>query len=456
MDPWLIGSSYWRSWWNFPPVKRETFEHLKPDYIYLTHIHWDHFQGPSLRFFGKETTILIPEDRYDRMLRDLKSMGFKNVIELPHGREFRIGEDFTMTPFTFFPMTDSAVILQGGGTTLFNANDCKIAGLPLKQVLDRHPRIDFAFRSHSSANSRVCHTYLDSEERDFDSTERYLRSFSNFMAAVRPRFAVPFASNHCHLHKDTLHYNSWAQSPRDVKQYFDRYREENGLETELVIMLPGSQWSDQEGFTKVAEMEWFDQRVDKIREYGEENREVLDEYYEKEARTKVSDKNVEDFFGKFFEHLIYPLRRRLKNKPIFIKSCSEKFEGYWKVDTYRKKVEACSASDYENAERRIEIPPLILRQALGMNMFYHAALSKRVQFYATRRGMPDLVFFENLLMLEEYEMIPLRNHFSLRSFSVWLRRWREVLLFLNVLWIKFKRKVSLAEVEQILLLEQSR
>ena len=21
MDPWLIGSYYWRSWWNYPPVK---------------------------------------------------------------------------------------------------------------------------------------------------------------------------------------------------------------------------------------------------------------------------------------------------------------------------------------------------------------------------------------------------------------------------------------------------
>jgi len=59
-------------------------------------------------------------------------------------------------------------------------------------------------------------------------------------------------------------------------------------------------------------------------------------------------------------------------------------------------------------------------------------------------------------MLEEYEMLPLSNHFSLRSLSVWLRRWREIVLYFNVLWILFRRKVSLGEVEQILLLEQSR
>lgn len=47
-DPWIVGSTYWRSWWNDPPVRRELIDSLKPDFIYLTSVHWDHFQGPSL------------------------------------------------------------------------------------------------------------------------------------------------------------------------------------------------------------------------------------------------------------------------------------------------------------------------------------------------------------------------------------------------------------------------
>ncbi len=53
-DPWLIGSTYWRSWWNYPPVADELIASLKPDAIYLTHIHWDHFTGPSLRLFDPD------------------------------------------------------------------------------------------------------------------------------------------------------------------------------------------------------------------------------------------------------------------------------------------------------------------------------------------------------------------------------------------------------------------
>src|SRR5690606_433537 len=46
-DPWLVGSCYWRSWWNYPPPSEELVASLRPDVISLSHIHWDHFHGVS-------------------------------------------------------------------------------------------------------------------------------------------------------------------------------------------------------------------------------------------------------------------------------------------------------------------------------------------------------------------------------------------------------------------------
>ena len=66
-DPWLFGSTYWRSWWNYPPPSPELLDSLKPDCIYITHIHWDHFAGPSLRRFGKDIPIVIPAEPAGRM-----------------------------------------------------------------------------------------------------------------------------------------------------------------------------------------------------------------------------------------------------------------------------------------------------------------------------------------------------------------------------------------------------
>src|SRR5262252_4424832 len=78
-DPWLVGSTYWRSWWNYPPVERTLLDGLQPTHVYLTHVHWDHFQGASLRRFPKTTPILAPRGPYDRIVRDLRGMGFSNV-----------------------------------------------------------------------------------------------------------------------------------------------------------------------------------------------------------------------------------------------------------------------------------------------------------------------------------------------------------------------------------------
>ena len=151
-DPWLIGSCYWRSWWNFPEPPAALIENLQPDYIYLTHLHWDHFHGVSLKkLFAPTTHILVPKVPTRRMLRDLDWLGFRNVTEIPHGSEMRLSEDFTLHSYQFGLGVDSAMLLSGGGYTLFNCNDCKCFGLPLQQITNRFPKIDFVLRSHSSA-----------------------------------------------------------------------------------------------------------------------------------------------------------------------------------------------------------------------------------------------------------------------------------------------------------------
>src|SRR5215831_8691339 len=82
-DPWLLGSCYWRSWWNFPEPDRELIGDLRADFVYLTHLHWDHFHGPSLqKLFGPETRMLVPKVPTRRMVDDLHYLGFHNITEI--------------------------------------------------------------------------------------------------------------------------------------------------------------------------------------------------------------------------------------------------------------------------------------------------------------------------------------------------------------------------------------
>jgi len=81
-DPWLVGSTYWRSWWNSPKASDAWREVEDLDYIAITHMHWDHFHGPSLRQLPRSATVLIPDVYFTRMKDDIAEFGFKAVIEL--------------------------------------------------------------------------------------------------------------------------------------------------------------------------------------------------------------------------------------------------------------------------------------------------------------------------------------------------------------------------------------
>ena len=135
MDPWLIGSCYWRSWWNYPPVDRESVESLKVDAIYITHVHWDHWHGPSLKkLFPKDTLIITHDEPNKRSVNDLKDIGFKNIKLLKHGETFELG-DIKITPYQFgLFLNDSALVVETPEMKLLNANDCKIAGQHYDQL----------------------------------------------------------------------------------------------------------------------------------------------------------------------------------------------------------------------------------------------------------------------------------------------------------------------------------
>lgn len=450
IDPWIVGSAYWRSWWNFPEPTVPA-EALKPDYIYLTHIHWDHFHGASLRKFSPETKLLIPNDRYDRMLRDLHALGFANVQEIPDGYPFRLGEEFALTPYLFGPFTDSAVVLSSRRATLLNANDCKIVGLPLRRLLRAHPKIDFVLRSHSSANARLSHEYLDAPNEKLDDRERYMRSFCHFMEAVKPRYAVPFASNHCHLHRETVRFNDWIVSPLDVKDYFDKYKLSARFDTDLRIMLPGSRWDDTSGFAPES-TEMFHNRRQLIADYQQRQADTLAAYYAKEERTEVTDKDMEGFFLPFLASLGLLFRYPFKGRPIYIRASNRRGSRSWRIDLWDRTVAACEEGESLAGSMQITYPAIVLRQCLKMNMFSHAGISKRGRYQALKREMTRLILFEHYLKMREYEALPLRGLLLRRSLSCWLRRWRELVLYGQVIYLRWIRKVSMEDLEQKLLL----
>jgi UDP-MurNAc hydroxylase len=422
-DPWLLGSCYWRSWWNFPEPDPELIADLRADFVYLTHLHWDHFHGPSLkRLFRRKTCVLVPKVPTRRMVEDLRCLGFRNVVEVPHGGSFVLAPDFQLRSYQFGLGVDSGVVLAGAGTTIFNCNDAKFFGLPLKQILADFPRIDFMLRSHSSAGPiPFC---VENYERlppemlaQSDSADQFVRCALH----VGARYAVPFASNHCFLHRETLRYNGTATTPDDVRRHYREIATRAGRQSECVVMPPGSSWSDREGF-QVRTFD-FSARAGYIDSLLARHAGKLQSCYAEEDRVAADFDSFRNYFERMMRAIPGLLRRWLLVPLVFqVKD----FSGVhvWRLDARRAAVEKLPAAPA--GELAFELHAVVLRDCTRNKMFSVCSASKRLKIkLPSPESLAAASRWLTLLDLYELDAFPLRLNFTPRALAIRLLRWRE-------------------------------
>jgi UDP-MurNAc hydroxylase len=383
--------------------------------------------------FSLETPVLIPFDRYTRIRDDLLRIGFKTIIELKHGERHLLSETMAITSYQFSPFTDSAVVIEADGVTVFNANDAKFMGGPLDQILHDHPRVDFALRSHSSANARMTYHCLDAPDQPIDDNSSYAQAFCAFMERVKPRYAIPFASNHCHLHKDTWAFNAHVTPPSQVASAMAEYQKQRPFPTELHIMISGDYWDSESGFY-ITPSPWLEDRESHLAAYAEKMRPVLEKTYKKEEGISVSEafaiRSLTDIANAVPWFWRYPFRGR---PVLFDVRAGEVGRQGFLVDLWRKTVTASDPAAADPMMMRIIIPASVFKMSLALKMFAHAAISKRLRFQATRADMGRLFLFEGLLSWYEMEAIPLTRMFLAKRFwQAYLPRWREILLILRM------------------------
>ena len=445
-DPWLIGSCYWRSWWNFPEPDPEWVTDLRADFVYLTHLHWDHFHGPSLqKLFRPETRILVPKVPTRRMVEDLNYLGFRDVVEISHGASVALGRDFSLHSYQFGLGVDSAVVIAGGGLNLFNCNDAKFFGLPLRQIMRHHPKIDFIFRSHSSAGP-IPYCVEDYERllpdtlAPTDSADQFARCALH----VGARYAIPFASNHCFLHKETLPFNSTATTPEDVRQHYQQVASKSGCQSECVVMPPGSSWCDRRGFG----LRPFD--FSARREYIESmlarHAHQLEDFYRQEDRIEADFESFKTYFQSMLRALPGFIRRWAL-PPIVFRPRDAHGTRNWLIDPKRGVIVELPVMPSGYAS--FELHAAVLRDCTERKMFSVWSASKRLKIgLPSPAALAHVQRWFTILDLYELDMFPLSHNFSPRSLAVRIRRWREPieLVRLGLRRVALRRPLNLASL----------
>ena len=349
------------------------------------------------------------------------------------------------------------MVIECEGIKLLDCNDAKIMGLPLFHILRKHPKIDFVFRSHSPANSRLSYEFIDDnvdiekiQKRHIlmfdDATEqdsiqdRYARDFELFTRATGAKYAIPFASNHCYLHKDTFLFNSYMTTPKMVKNYFEK----NNIKTPIVkVMLSGDSWSHENGF-EISSNDFFDRRDEYLQEYRRTKSKTLDKFEQLESQAIVTLSMMEKYFSKFSQALPFIIRFILKNKTFtFILKSGDK-QYIYEVDLYSRTVE--KRDDFNDTLNPIQIhtSAYIMRDCINLNLFSHLGMSKRVKYRVTSSNKKYMDLLDFLWMSYEFEYLPINRWLDYRFIERHLLRWREFILYSQ--WLRdllFLHKMNL-------------
>jgi len=424
LDPWFLGTCYWRSWWNFPEPAPELIDSLKPGAIYITHLHWDHFHGPSLRRFDKSIPIFVPKIPTRRMVEDLAAMGYRNVTEIPHGGSHEVWPGCRIHSYQFGPFfADSAVVISDGRTTIVDLNDCKLFGLPLRQLTSDFPRIDFCLRSHSSA-SPLPYCVEGYKERfpELRSQQNYIDEFVNCALSIGARYAIPFASNHCFVHRETVQYNDTIVDPAMVEASYNTRAAQMGLASRCVVMPPGSTWSERDGFA----LKRFDYAAKDsyLAELLARYKTTLERQYAKEDETRANFKAFEKYFSRLMQATPWLARQLMPTVLFKVTDCEGR--KFFLADFRGKRI--AEVAESEPADFSIDVHALVLNDCVRKRMFSSWSAAKRLRFEVPESETSLDKIGKLLTVLDYYENdgLPLRRNLSPRQLGVRLRRWREV------------------------------
>jgi UDP-MurNAc hydroxylase len=426
VDPWLSGSCYWRSWWHFPPNTVIRPEFLEPDYVYLSHHHFDHFHYPSLRRISKRARVLIPRFGVDVMRHELDALGFKDVAELPHGAPMRLPGGTRVASYQYGP-DDSAFVVERGGVVLADLNDCKIKGPAARPMQKAFGAPTFIFKSHSFAQAYpTCYDIKTVADAKLMTREDFLETFVDAVRELRPKYAVPFASMVAFLHPESRHANAFAVRPPEVVKALAA--SDMAAETEAILMVPGDTWSSDTGFA-LQPNDYYERQDEWIERLADASGAKIQREEEAERGRTLTFDRFEQHFGGFVRALP-PLTWLALKRPMVFLVPSDHDAPYWTVDFRGRRVtrEAAPPPGYAGI---VKMREAILADAIEKNVVAFVHISMRIRIDLAPGGVQTDFLFWGLLSLHELGYFPLRRVATPRAARVLWRRRAEVWGFLR-------------------------
>jgi UDP-MurNAc hydroxylase len=223
MDPWLLDGEYYGSWYHYPKLNINMDLINSCDFIYVSHIHPDHFSKKSMDLIDKQIPVLIHNYSSKFLKFNLEKIGFK-VIELENSKDFILKNDLKIKIIAadncnpalcskFFgcamieneyqsTQIDSMALIYDKDFSILNTNDCpyELSKSSLDSIINDIPKkIDLLLVGYAGAGPYP-QCFLISENEKYSEAKKKERQFLNqgvdYINHLNPKYFMPFAGTY--------------------------------------------------------------------------------------------------------------------------------------------------------------------------------------------------------------------------------------------------------------------
>ncbi len=277
-DPWITFDNQSDSgFYNFPKsiLSREDVAAIKPDYIYITHTHPDHFDAPTLAQFAKDTPVLVADYEVNFTARVVSNLGFTDVRVVPieGGLPLNGNDHVWLEPAANSPQVDSIGLFRLDGEFAVNANDNSVHEAQSRHIREIAGRIDVALipsGAHGPWPMFFENLTQDEKARAAEDRATKLKSaFVKYIDALEPGIVIPIAGGVICGGEKARQYEYSGLSPRsDVVEYAKKHA---ASEFDAVLLSETNQFDTATGKRRG---DYVEQTHDTEVEYIEELAEV--------------------------------------------------------------------------------------------------------------------------------------------------------------------------------------
>ena len=236
-DPWLVDGAYIGSWHIYPPYEFRPSEFDDVDYIYISHIHPDHFNEKTLVHLKKEIPILIHNFPIKVLKKNIEKLGFR-TIEIEHDSRTHLKNNIHINILAAdncdpqlcgkyigcanlqSPVgsnwIDTMSVIDDGNQVIVNTNDCpyELAQFAAMRIKNNYDHVDMLLNGYSGASAYPHMFKMTENERIIAAIKKKSINYQrgeNYIKLLEPRYFMPFAGRYTLGGKLSVHYGNMGE-----------------------------------------------------------------------------------------------------------------------------------------------------------------------------------------------------------------------------------------------------